>query len=588
MTLTLTHLPTLGAAALTVEQVTVLFLSVAVLLGLARLLGEVAVMLRQPAVLGEIAAGVLLGPTLLGAFAPGTYALLFPVPGPAGNGVVGIAHEALFVLSAALLLLVAGLEVELSSVWRQGRRALWVAMASMVVPFAFGFGLAWLAPLWIGYREPTPPMAFALFFGVALSITALPVIAKVLMDLNLSRSDFGTIVISSAMLNDLLGWFGFALILAMTPAANGSGGGGASDVGLTILFTVLFVALALTLLRFVIHRSLPWIQAHCTWPAGVVGLIIVLALLGGALTEWIGIHAIFGAFIVGIAVGDSRHLRNQTRSTVNTFINSVFAPLFFASIGLRVNFVESFNLKYVVVVLLIAIVGKVVGAYLGARRAGISKRESGAIGMAMCARGAMEIILGQMALTYGIIGEELFVAIVIMALLTSLISGPAIERLLARPHQRRLRDFLTDKLFVPRLGATDSRDAITKLTAKAAEVTGLPAEPLFNAAWEREQIASNGIGNQVAIPHARVAGISKPVVVLGLDTDGVDFNAPDGKAATIILLLLTPVNDPSSQLELLALVAQSFSDAATRSAVMEAQTYTELLAALSVTTAKTH
>jgi Kef-type K+ transport system membrane component KefB len=159
-----------------------------------------------------------------------------------------------------------------------------------------------------------------------------------------------------------------------------------------------------------------------------------LALLAAALTEWIGIHAIFGSFLVGVAVGDSSHLRHDTRQIILKFVSFIFAPLFFASVGLHVNFIDTFDLGITVSVLVIACLGKILGCGLAARASGASPRLSGAIGFAMNARGAMEIILGLLALENGLIRQRMFVALVLMALATSMISGPAIRRLLGPGH----------------------------------------------------------------------------------------------------------------------------------------------------------
>jgi len=577
---------TLAAGKFTPMEITKVLLALAALLGLARLLGELCRVLKQPAILGEILAGVLLGPTIFGAIAPEAQDFLFPT-----DGVVAYALEITATLSAILLLLIAGLEVELSTVWRQGMRALSVAVVSMVIPFGVGFGVAYAVPMFMGYDASPPPgmdephgvLPFALFIGVALSITALPVIAKILLDLKLAKSEMGTVVISAAMLNDLVGWMGFAVILAMiTPAAAGDGESAAAGIATTIGLTLLFIGAVLTIGSFVFNRIIPFIQAHGSWPGAMLGFVITMALLGAAFTEWIGIHSIFGAFIVGIAIGNCRHLREKTRHTVHDFIGNIFAPLFFASIGLQVNFVDAFDLQLVVVVLLIAVATKLVGGYLGAKWAGMSQRESGAVAVAMVARGAMEIILGQLALSAGLISQPLFVAIVIMAIVTSLIAGPGIEKLLAKPKARTLRSFLFDKQVVLHLKANNRRDAIRELSAVAAEATGLPYDTIDAAVWHREQIVPTGIGSEIAVPHARLAELDKSTLILGRSPEGIDFNSPDGEEAQLICLLLTPLKDPTAQLELLSLISNNFADPTTRAAVLRAERFTDLLAALNI------
>lgn len=525
------------------HDITVLFLGLGVLLAAARIFGEMARRLHQPAVLGEILAGILLGPTLFGTLAPDAFAWIFPQ-----TGNVAIAMSGFTTVAIALFLLIAGMEVDLSTIWRQGRAALTVGVMGIVIPFALGFGAAWAAPRILGGEADADPLIFALFFATALSISALPVIAKTLMDLGLYRTDMGMVVTAAAVLNDLAGWIIFAVILGMI----GGHAQGAMTIETTIGLTLGFVVLVLTVGRWMIHKSLPWVQAHTSWPGGVLGFALVLALLGAALTEWIGIHAIFGAFLVGVAMGDSSHLRAHTRSVLEGFISFIFAPLFFASIGLRVNFIEKFDILVVVAVLVIACVGKIGGCVLGARWSGLERRESWAIGFGMNARGAMEIILGLLALQAGIIRERLFVALVIMALVTSAASGTMMQRILRRAKSRRFTDFLAPKSFISRLDAQEREQAIRELSRAAAASAGISAELIQAKVLEREALASTGIANGLAIPHARMKELKTPVVAVGLSERGVDFNASDGAPARMIVLVLTPAHDDGAQLEIVA------------------------------------
>ena len=548
--------------------------------------------------MGEILAGVLLGPTLLGAIAPDLYHALFPSyeAGPVAaeaakaNGEypdydpVRYGMDLLMTLSVCLLLLVAGLEVDLSSAWRQGKATLSVSLAGMVAPFALGAGLGFIASDLMGIADGGDKLPFALFIGIAMSITALPVIARILMDLNMLKTDLGMLVMGSAMINDLVGWIGFALVLAMIGGGGGTGTDFGADMslGMTIGLTLGFVAFMLTLARWLADRALPWVQANTPWPGGPLSFVLLLALLGAAFTEWIGIHSIFGAFLVGVAIGDSRHLRQQTRSAIEQFVGNLFAPLFFAGVGLRVNFIDAFDLKLVLIVLVIAIIGKLFGCYLGARIARVPKRESWATGFAMCARGAMEIILGQLALDAGLISEELFVAIIVMAIVTSLMPGPAIQRLLARKQERKITDLLDAKAFVASLQATHRKAAIRELAEAAAKPAGIDADIITEAVWQRERVMPTGLQHGVAAPHARLANLKQPLIVIGLCDDGIDFDATDGEPARIICLLLCPENDPGCQIEMLSMVARTFTEERTRHEAVIAKSFTEFRAALSV------
>ena len=223
----------------------------------------------------------------------------------------------------------------------------------------------------MGREIDADPMSFALFLATAMSISALPVIARTLMDLNLYHTDIGMIVVSAAIFNDLLGWTIFALILGMLGTRTAGFG-----VAWTILLTLSFCAVMLTLGRWLINRSLPFLQAYAHWPAGALGFIVTPGLFGAAFTEFIGIHAIFGSFIVGIAIGASRHMHERTRVLLEEFVSFIFAPVFFASIGLKVNFVTHFDLQLVTLMLFLACVGKFAGAVAGARWGGLAIRES--------------------------------------------------------------------------------------------------------------------------------------------------------------------------------------------------------------------
>lgn len=553
-------------------DITTFFLAVAILLGLARILGELCQRFGQPAVLGEIFAGLILGVTVFGRFAPEWQVTLFP-----NSGAVFIAMKGLSTLALTLFLLVAGLEIDFKGIARQGRAAISVSFFGMIIPFAIGFLSAWYAPSLLGSRADAQNLPFALFMATALSISALPVIAKTLMDLGLYRTDFGVVVMAAALVNDLLGWLVFALILGMI----GQGGHGLS-FGATVGATLAFSLFMVTVGRRSFDRILPWVQANTTWPGGVLGLAFTSALLGAALTEWIGIHAVFGAFLVGIALGDSKHLQPRTRATIEQFVSFVFAPLFFASIGLHVDFVANFNLRLCLSVLIIATIGKLIGSMIGSRLGGFSRRESLAIGFGMNARGAMEIVLGLLALEVGLISERLFVAIVIMALATSLISGPIMQRILRRKRPIKFHDFLSDATYGGHLLATNRFEAINELSAAAAQVANLDANLVAQAVWEREQVMPTGLNNRVAVPYARVPGLTRPLVALGFSRAAIDFEAPDGQTAQIIALVLFPEGGTDEQWAIIGDVARTFANPEVRERALRVATFTELRALFKV------
>jgi Kef-type K+ transport system membrane component KefB/mannitol/fructose-specific phosphotransferase system IIA component (Ntr-type) len=554
---------------LTQHDVMIMFLALATLLGTAKLAGELMQKLGQPSVLGEIFAGILLGPTVLGHFRPQIYAALFPT-----TGAMPIVLETVTTIGVVFFLLTAGLEIDLRSIFRQGKSALLVSFFGVVIPFSLGFLAAGAFPRFLGAGVGASRLIFALFVGTALSISALPVIAKILMDLNLLRTEMGTVVMSSAMFDDLVGWILFSMILGMMNAGPHSFDG----VKRTVLLVAGFTLLALTVVRWLIDKILPFIQAHTSWPGGVLGFIFTLTLAGAAFAEFAGIHAVFGAFIIGIAVGESTHLRKRTSEHIYSIVTHVFAPFFFASIGLRTNFVSNFNLGLTATVIAVACLGKLLGAGWGARLGGMDRRTSWGVGLAMNARGAMEMILGLLALQAGLIREPMFVALVVMALFTSLVSAPAIHFLLRRRRVLTLRDTVTTKLFLPDMKFRTKTEVLQHMCEIAANAVSNAPERFLRLVSERERVVPSGWENSLAVPHARVEGIPHPIVVIGKSDAGVDFNARDGKPSRLIVLILT--GDNQSQHDLLGDAEEMFSRKEAIDQVLEAANFTELIAAL--------
>lgn len=401
------------------NELIVLLLSISTMLIVSRIFAEIGKKFKLPVVMGELIVGIILGPTVLGMLFPELFQFLFP-----RTGNIPIALDGIFSLSVIMLLFVAGMEVQLPLVLKQGKVAVYTSLFSMVIPFFTGFAIAWFFPeIFSISNEHDPKLLFALFLGTALSISALPVIARILMDMNLFQTNIGMVIIASAMFNDLIGWLIFSLVLSLT-----NEGSEHMSLWYTVAYIIGFGLFMLTIGKKIIDKTLPWMQTKLSWPGGVLSISLGICLLSAAFTESINIHAILGAFIAGIAFGDSVHLKEQAREIIHQFITNFFAPLFFVSIGLKVNFIENFDATIVIIVVVLAYVGKVVGASIGARLGGMSKNHSLAVGFGMNARGAMEIILGTLALNAGLISKPIFVALVIMALLTSLTSGPLMKR----------------------------------------------------------------------------------------------------------------------------------------------------------------
>lgn len=556
------------------SEILLFLLSLAVLLGAARLLGELVQRLGWPSVVGEIIAGIVVGKTVFGRIAPGAFAWLF-ADGPTKTLLSGYTTVAV-----VLLLVVAGLEIDLTAVRKSGRALLLTSIFGAVIPFALGYGTGFLLPDH-DLADPSRRGLHAAFLGIALAISALPVITRTLMDLGLMKSDIGMLVLSAAVVNDIVGWICFS-VLAREMGTSGATGW--KSLVISIGLTLGFVAVTLVVLRPVVDRWLLAMQPAPNEPAPttrVLSMVMVLALLGASATEALGIHAVFGGFVVGLAIGDSPRLREHTRHMLQEFVTSIFTPVFFATMALRYDFARSFDLVLTLVIVLIACVAKVLGSALGARLGGAGNREAFAIGFGMNSRGAMEILLAVIALEAKIINEKIFVALVVMAVVTSLISGPAMARLL-RAEGSPVQKLLRAGAVRVDLAAATRKEAIVALTTALCDKLGRAADKdrFCEAVLGREETAGTGLGDGVAFPHAEAEGLTEPAMAFGRSKEGLDFDAPDGLPAHLVFLLLTPKGNYDASLHLLAGTARLLAKPEVRQKLLAAPDAGAIIAAL--------
>lgn len=406
---------------MTHHQTILLFLQLGLLLALARLLGELMKRLKQPAVVGELLAGIALGPSLLGWAAPGASDVILPE-----SGIWKAPLDVIAAFGLLMLMLLTGLETDVRLLRSLGRPAFMASAFGLLVPLVAGLAMGYLMPDRFvppgGGRTP-----LALFFAVALAISAMPVIAKILLDLGLTRRNLGVLTITAAVVDDTIGWILLAVLAAL-----------ASEGGLrplAVLQTVALLAGFLALARYVLHPAVRWMLRLLDRSPAAAGadlvVVVVLALLCAAATEAIGVHAVFGAFIAGCILRQCPSLPAESVRRLDSLTMAVFAPIFFAAVGLRVDFTRVEGAFWPAAVFVIAVATKVGGCLIGGRLGGLRFVESLALGFGMSARGAMGLIVAVVGLNLGVIGEELFAVIVMMAVLTSLLAAPAV-RLLAR------------------------------------------------------------------------------------------------------------------------------------------------------------
>ncbi|MEE8600877.1 cation:proton antiporter [Euzebya tangerina] len=407
------------------HEVVLLLLQLGLLLLVARGLGVLATRLGLPSVVGELLAGVVLGPSLFGAIAPGAFAEVFPQDAAQVHLL-----EVVSLLGVVLLLIVTGLETDLQLIARKGRKAAAISLCGIVVPFAAGFALGQLLPA--AYLvDGSERLVFSLFLGTAMGISAIPVIAKVLMEMGVIRRDIGQITLAAGMIDDTIGW----ILLSIVAGLARSGVVDVPSVVQSLLSVVLVVGLAFTAGRRAVAVAFREVDNRVGGEAAKLTLLLILALLYGSLTHFLGIEAVLGAFLVGITAGQSRRLDHRTRATLEAITVGVFAPIFFAASGLRVDLAALADPGVFAVgmlVLSVAIAGKFVGAALGARISGLGRWEALSLGAGMNARGAIEIIVATIGLSLGILTIEIFTIILLVAITTSLMAPPILRVTLRR------------------------------------------------------------------------------------------------------------------------------------------------------------
>ncbi|MDD1761729.1 MAG: cation:proton antiporter [Methanothrix sp.] len=390
-----------------------ILLQIAVMLVSALVFGGLAKRLHQPAVLGEIIGGIALGPTIFGATAPAVQSEIFAVSGDSSRMLYSAAY-----LGLVAFVFIAGLEIDLSFIRLQGRSTLITSIFSVILPFVLGFGMVFLAPrLWS--IPPEDRGIFALFMGTALSISALPVIARILIDLDLLKTEIGGMILGSATINDIVGWSAFALILSSLKAN--------SSLGLNLGLTAGVLILTIGIL-YLTGKDEAWTKSAIV--GGIIDLVALGMLAASIAAEFLGAHGIFAAFLAGVILSLRRCRRDLILKKTYRPVITILAPIYFVSIGLKTNFVADFDMIVVLLVLSVACIGKILGAGLGAMIGGMTERKALAVGFGLNARGAMEIVLATAALDYGLIEGPIFVALVIMALVTTMISGLALPRLM--------------------------------------------------------------------------------------------------------------------------------------------------------------
>jgi len=407
-----------SAEALFIAQIVALIL-------VGRLLGELMQRIGQPAVVGNLLAGLILGPSLFGWVWPEGHAFLFPSSAEQKSMINAISQ-----LGILMLLLLTGMETDLALARKVGSKSFVITAAGVAVPFACGFALGQFLPESM-LPNPTHRVVASLFLGTALSISSIKIVAMVIREMNFMRRNLGQIIVAASIMEDSVGW----IIIAVTLGIATAGGVSLGSLAKTVIGVALFLGFSFTIGRTLVFRLIRWVNDTFESEFAVVSAILIVMGAMAIITDLIGVHTVLGAFVAGVLVGESPILTEHIQQQVRGVIVALFMPVFFGMSGLSADLTilkDPTLAIYTFGLVAIASVGKFTGAFLGAELSGLRRREAFAIGCAMNARGSTEVIVATIGLSMGALTQNLFTMIVTMAILTTMAMPPMLRWALSR------------------------------------------------------------------------------------------------------------------------------------------------------------
>ena len=400
------------------------------LLLVGRLLGELLLRMKQPAVMGQLMAGLVLGPSILGALFPELQTSLFP-----GAREQKAMLDAVSQFGVLLILLLTGMETDLKLVKQSSRASISASVAGIVVPFACGFALGEMLPDSM-LPDPSKRLITSLFLGTALSIASVKIVATVIREMNFLRRTVGQVILGSAIVDDTIGWIIIAVIFGLALQGHVD----PLSIAKSVLGTLAFMAFSLTVGRRIVSSIIRWVNDTFVSDFAVITAILLIMGAMALITHVIGVHFVLGAFVAGILVGESpiltRHIDEQLRGLILAF----FMPVFFGTAGLSADLTvlkDPYLLAMTLGLIAIATVGKFGGAFIGGALGGLTRREALALATGMNARGSTEVIVATIGLSMGALSQDLFTMIVAMAILTTLAMPPSLRWALSRLPMRK-------------------------------------------------------------------------------------------------------------------------------------------------------
>jgi Kef-type K+ transport system membrane component KefB len=395
-------------------------LQISVIILAARVIGVLARRLGQPRAVGEMIAGLVLGPSLFGILAPEAFHWLF-------RSVDGAPMNILSQIGLIMLMFQLGLEFDFSQLAeRRNRRAvLLVTLAGILLPFGLGFSFGQLSAARLAPNIQAP--AYPLFLGIALAITAVPVLGRIMLEFGLTKTRIGVITLAAAVANDAFGWVLLAVISAVA-ASRFSPTDMLARLGLLAAYVLACWFVVRQALRFVLGRLG---QGPEALPRDLLAILLVIVFSSAMLTSQLGIFAIFGGFMMGVVLHDQADLASAWKLKVADLVEVLFLPIFFTYTGLRTDIgtlVGGELWGWCALLVFLAVLGKFTGGYLGSRLAGLSRAEARNIAVMMNTRGLMELIVVNLGYDLGVIPREVFTMLVLMAIVSTIMTAPGLRR----------------------------------------------------------------------------------------------------------------------------------------------------------------
>lgn len=423
-------------APLSSHQLLLILVQVGLLLMGAVALGQLAARVHLPAVVGELCAGILLGPSVLGQFLPSMSHRLMPADPAQFHLLDGVGQ-----IGVVLLVGITGVEIDHALIRRRGRQAMMVGVTALLVPLLCGTCVGLAAPASLIPASTSRPL-FACFLGTALGVSALPVIAKTLTDMRLIHRDISQLTLAAAVVDDVGGWLLLSVLSALAIGGNGAGG----TLGWSIVRTFGILATALVPARFVIMRLIAW--ASRNGPLPTTATVTIILLLSSAATQALNLEALIGAFIAGVIIGTAGPEIRTRLVSLHHIVMAVLAPVFFATAGLRLDLADLAQmpvLTLAAVVLLVAVAAKMAGAFAAARIQHLTRWEALALGAGLNARGVIQIVIATVGLRLGVLTGGVYTVVIVVAIATSAMAPPLIRIAMRRmdptvEEQLRARD----------------------------------------------------------------------------------------------------------------------------------------------------